>query len=428
MREMDARTMREKSTEVDRLRQEVERLAGEVEVLKGVVEEGLKERRSARELSRDASELEYVTFDEGVQDAANQTQIQDSPEADQEDEEPEAFDPASIPGSSREHAGYPNQTIRTDYATIGSRGASPPVIPPLSERFIDDEEVDRISAEMEERRSERSGGGSPPQTPSYFNSGEHSREEIDTATRRRRPAAEDIEEDEQQWASFSRRRRQDAPRPSAPTPAHASSRHRQQDVASDSEAPVPHIRGARMERLFHTAEHDAQSCTMCRRRGRRPGGRPAENGGRPLSPSWLPSRLARTGSHDDDDEGFVEGSESVEEEEREAYLREARNRKKHGGHRTPPQAVLARVIREMEQDFGHYKRYSRCSGPCSTDVLMNCGLASIASWLISTNWLMPSLMSQSEELSHSTFGRLLISSRRRYALCVIVLVGTDGIC
>jgi prefoldin subunit 5 len=50
LRESDARTLREKSAEVERLREEVERLAGEVEVLRGVVEEGLNERRAVREV------------------------------------------------------------------------------------------------------------------------------------------------------------------------------------------------------------------------------------------------------------------------------------------------------------------------------------------------------------------------------------------
>lgn len=49
LRDSDANALREKSDDVDRLRVQVERLAGEVEVLRGVVEEGLRERRSARE-------------------------------------------------------------------------------------------------------------------------------------------------------------------------------------------------------------------------------------------------------------------------------------------------------------------------------------------------------------------------------------------
>ncbi len=39
LRDQDVRGLKEKSLEVDRLRQEVERLAGDVEALRGVVEE-----------------------------------------------------------------------------------------------------------------------------------------------------------------------------------------------------------------------------------------------------------------------------------------------------------------------------------------------------------------------------------------------------
>ncbi len=42
LRDIDSATLREKSSEITRLKNEVERLAGEVEVLRGVVEEGLR--------------------------------------------------------------------------------------------------------------------------------------------------------------------------------------------------------------------------------------------------------------------------------------------------------------------------------------------------------------------------------------------------
>jgi hypothetical protein len=49
--------LRDKSAEVERLREEVEKLAGEVEVLKGVVEEGLNERRAMKQV-QDKSDVE----------------------------------------------------------------------------------------------------------------------------------------------------------------------------------------------------------------------------------------------------------------------------------------------------------------------------------------------------------------------------------
>ncbi|KAJ3559487.1 hypothetical protein NM688_g313 [Phlebia brevispora] len=55
LRDTDVRALKDKSRDVDHLRQEVERLGGEVEVLRGVVEEGLKQRREVREQSTDQS-------------------------------------------------------------------------------------------------------------------------------------------------------------------------------------------------------------------------------------------------------------------------------------------------------------------------------------------------------------------------------------
>lgn len=92
LRESDALSLTEKA-------QEVERLAGEIEVLRGVVEEGLNERRQGRG-------------------------------ADQSDDlvAPRAVDPDPPVVRS------PESSVR---------------------RFIDDEELDRISVDHDERRSER---------------------------------------------------------------------------------------------------------------------------------------------------------------------------------------------------------------------------------------------------------------------------------
>lgn len=97
--------MTEKAQEINELRNEVERLAGEIEVLRGVVEEGLHERRQGRD-------------------------------ADQH--EPSRHQP--------------------------DRPLSPVVesTEPSIRRFIDDEEIDRISEDLDERRSERASNSSVP--------------------------------------------------------------------------------------------------------------------------------------------------------------------------------------------------------------------------------------------------------------------------
>lgn len=401
MRESDARALKEKSAEIDRLREEVERLAGEVEVLRGVVEEGLKERRAAREASQSQSQFRsFVTEEEEEDEDEDELQPeetqQEEEEEDHDDDEAEPFDPLSIPGSSRENV-LPDKTIRTDHATIGSSNLGLSTSAPRTQRFIDDDELERISAEIEERRSERSVGsaGSNSQLQSYFHSGEHERESrasspVQGNKKWRRTTVEDVADADEsmnrrapspgpsrhnqfglQAPNATPRQRPSLLRPAAPTPAHGAAHNRRTSQNRSSElkappapeAPFPQIRGARLERLFFSAEHDNRTCTMCQRRTRRPGGAPAEEGGRPLSPSWLPSRLGRVRGNQareqDDDEGFVEGSEELDE--RPQLGREARRngKQREGGPSTklPPQTVLARVIQEMEDDFGHYKRF-----------------------------------------------------------------------
>jgi hypothetical protein len=55
---------------------------------------------------------------------------------------------------------------------------------------------------------------------------------------------------------------------------------------------------------------------------------------------------------EEDDEGFVEGPEAP---------RDSKGKRNHSNGREreglPPQTVLARVLRELEEDFTHYKRF-----------------------------------------------------------------------
>ncbi|KAJ7758561.1 hypothetical protein DFH07DRAFT_1060422 [Mycena maculata] len=373
LRERDSRALKEKGAEVDRLRQEVERLAGEVEVLRGVVEEGLRERRAVREavdfseaqsagdvaMSADleeesSSEEEYPPEEEGE---ADEEPLDDRSSMDEDESDAEPFDPVSIMGSSRENVGatgVPDRTMRTDHATRGS--SSNPNTPG---RFIGDEELARIAADVEERRSDLSSGSyrgrvrapSPP-------------------LRNQRATVEDVSDagtevprvPSPSRAGPSEPRRSSYPaRPAVPTPSRA-----RQNAQAGPETPFPQIRGAHLERLFFSApEHNARTCTVCcRRRVPEP----------QALASWLPSRMernfrarmqeAREEVEDEEDEGFVEGEEQDTEAER------ARAHKRLGKQREPddvnyeavarkaglpPQTIVARVIRELEDDFTHYK-------------------------------------------------------------------------
>lgn len=315
----------------------------------------------------------------------------------EEDEEPEPFDPSS-------HANFnmADKTMRTDHATMGSSanlGASTMTTAPgeRDEQLLDMEDLERISAEVEERRSDaslvslarsrRSRSPSPVRTSSPS--------PTPTRSQRRAAVVEEEEEEEEGTeravspASTSYRHQQrlghqqqqqeqqrqkpssSSSRPSAPTPGQAArhSRRSHPPQPEELETPFPQIRGERLERLFFSApEHNAKTCTVCYRRRHRD---------RPSSPSWVKHRQHRhpqaeeeEEEEEEEDEGFAEGSDDVPVppefkgkqrdvgagqghvtfSENPAYWRQAGQ--KEG---LPPQTVVMRVIRELEDDFTHYK-------------------------------------------------------------------------
>ncbi|KAI0350352.1 hypothetical protein OH77DRAFT_1489227 [Trametes cingulata] len=388
LRDSDARTLAEKSKEVDRLRQEVERLAGEVQVLRGVVEEGLKERRSFREHSEghdqetrtedaeltseeESSSAESTQQQEPRPQSRQQRIVVSAPSAhedDSEDEESVASSSRRSPTPSpRRRPAVADRTMRTDHATLASSQ-----IPSLSasKPFLDSEEVSRITQEIEERRSERSASmqsRSSEQSQSRSMSQEPSQSWSLNQGRRSRPASPSIAIDQDDSAvprgpaagSRPSSPRMDAPqaqsRPPAPTPAAAlrdgrQKRRTQTEPAVEPETPFPQIRGTRLERLFFSApEHNAETCTVCHRRRRR---RPDVE----QAASWLRdrehARARREEVDEDEDEGYAEGPEDIHDR-RERLARAERDRGQD--ERVPPQTVLARVLRELEDDFTHYK-------------------------------------------------------------------------
>ncbi|KAH8995099.1 hypothetical protein EDB86DRAFT_3166025 [Lactarius hatsudake] len=315
LREADKSTLRQKVREVDLLRREVEKIAGEVEVLKGVMEEGLRERRE-RGLSNSHDGLQ----DHGP-DACQEGNIDNSELGEGQDEDED---------------GNPNfRQDADDYEIEGVR-------PALA--------LECISMELEERRSERSRSSSrlgsslssngSPHAPSVASSIGSARSSRIVESPVERAATPDSIH---QWERVS------SPppavqvsRPSTPTPAHAA---RERPPAG--ETAFPQIRGTRLERMFFSApEHNAKTCTVCHRR------RHYEAAQRPL---WCPASKGRKVTVVEEDEGFEEGS--IVDGER--------------GHRTstnldffykgsrsdklPPQTVLVQVLRELEDDFTHYK-------------------------------------------------------------------------
>ena len=114
--------------------------------------------------------------------------------------------------------------------------------------------------------------------------------------------------------------------------------------------PFPQIRGGHLERLFFSApEHNVKTCNVCHRRTKRP-----------QSPSWIPrQRAVVEDPENDEDEGFAEDPDAPraprdkgKRREHVIFSQDPRQWKREG---LPPQTVLARVLRELEDDFTHYK-------------------------------------------------------------------------
>ncbi|KAK0221898.1 hypothetical protein IW262DRAFT_1296528 [Armillaria fumosa] len=363
LRDSDHRTLKEKTAEINQLRAEVERLAGEVEVLRGVVEEGLKERRASREAVE--ATRSRIVINEPLIGQQDEPAVEEHSHGEEEleqssAEEEDILEPAS---TSKADGAPPDKTMRTDHATLGSTN------PAASGGFIEEDELEQISADVEERRSERSisfteQNPRPPRSPSLAIP--QTSVQVEDVPEFDRPSQNSHWADESRSSSPSpslrahRRRRTPTPsvaRPAAPTPGHAAAhdRHPNRDDDEVPQTPFPQIRGARLERLFFSApEHNAKTCNVChRRRGHR-------KDTRPMSPSWLPSRFAKQFQADveedqedgsDEDEGFADGSEGVDDGDR----RTSATPRVPTAKGVPPQTVLMKVIRELQDDFTHYK-------------------------------------------------------------------------
>ena len=406
LRESDSRALREKGSEIVQLKEEVERVAGEVEVLRGVVEEGLKERRMAREVSGVQESLADVAMSRDEEEAEDEEEGREEEEEEEqeeegleyrsqeeeEDEEPEPFDDSS----SHANVNMGDKTMRTDHATIGSSanlGASTMTTATgeRDEQLLDMEDLERISAEVEERRSDaslvsltrsrrsrspspvRASSPSPTPTRSQRRATVAEEEEEEEGTERAVSPALTSYRHQQRLGHQQQQPRQKPPsssfRPSAPSPGQAARHTRRSNPPQpeELETPFPQIRGERLERLFFSApEHNAKTCTVCYRR---------RHMDRPSSPSWMKHRQHQRHQaeeeEEEEDEGFAEGSDDVPApaelkgkqrdigsgqghvtfSENPAYWRQAGQ--KEG---LPPQTVVMRVIRELEDDFTHYKR------------------------------------------------------------------------
>ena len=442
LRDSDSRSLKEKGAEIIKLREEVQRLAGEVEVLRGVIEEGLKERRASREIhvSHSVADIAMSQDLEEEQEEGNEDEVEDEDVAEEDDsdellsvveEEAEPFDPVSIheelsrvnqvdktmrtdfatagstnlaesmtsrrfvdkeePTITPSRVNQADKTIRTDFATVGSTN---PAESMTSRRFVDKEELDRISAEVEERRSNRSSNSTGSQSrrarsPSVRMDRRATVEDEDEHERlsqtsnilhhsqshllpivQPEPQTSNMPHHSQSRLHTTVQPEPSSFRPSTPAVGYAPTKQAgparfQEHLQNEPETPFPQIRGEHLERLFFSApEHNAKTCTVCYRRRHRTG----------RSSPW-PSyprkdRARNAAEEEEEDEGFGEGSEEAADMDRVPKDNKGKQRDyvifskdpgrwRQVGRREglPPQTVVARVIRELEDDFTHYKRY-----------------------------------------------------------------------
>lgn len=107
-------------------------------------------------------------------------------------------------------------------------------------------------------------------------------------------------------------------------------------------AAFPQIRGSRMERLFFAApEHDPMTCHACHRRERR---------GFELNRECSP----------EEDEELLRAYFQTEGAGR---RRQTMKTMPEGGDARHPQTILTHVLRDMEDDFSHYKAFVFSSPP-----------------------------------------------------------------
>ena len=372
LRDADTDALQAKSEEVNMLKDKVEGLAGEVEVLKGVVEEGLKERRMLREQSTGSVEDDQhpVHAPQAAPNANGRQLRKEESEESSEESEDESVEDSITASRSLLIRPSPatDKTTRTDYATVGTQSQ-------VTRPFVTDEELERISVELSERRSERSRASSVagstkslprsltyvtdrPTSPFLRGSAQSAPPDLARSERNSSPELDPRIPDPRYRVD-----RTTAPMPPGPAPgtppdrrnprrARREEKEKAQDHAALEElesSPFPQIRGERLERLFFSApDHNSGSCNVCNWRKRN-----HEDKANGRRPSWLLSRFATDMRSrmpgvgvDGDDEGFAEGMD-------EEIM--ARERKWQERERDPPQTVLMRVVRELEDDFTHYK-------------------------------------------------------------------------
>ncbi|EJC97962.1 uncharacterized protein FOMMEDRAFT_143465 [Fomitiporia mediterranea MF3/22] len=329
LREHDIQEVREKLAEVESLNLEVERLGGEVEILRGVVEEGLNERRRAKQAmdstvnydesaSGVAHEREATASFAGQNDVVNDSSHVDFPSP-----------PPSRPQSRQEYRAFGNRAQMSSAPTAGPVRFDAPA----DELSVVEDAREEARERPGEQREKTSAMRYRQDIGTYQSQAVHENGHQDT--RRTRFAGIRVTKDDD-----NRRVRRTTDNNPMPSERLAGTIQSEKEKAVQTETPFPQIRGERLERLFFSApEHNEKTCRVCHRH-RRPGASDDELD----FPSWLPPRKrCRTGDEDGRHHYEIDGLAGVS---RHAPFSE---------DRLPPQTVLVRVLGELEDDFTHYK-------------------------------------------------------------------------
>ena len=276
-------------------------------MLRGVVEEGLNERQRAKEDAASAnasiaSQAYNRQAEPSVNDIGTNMSRAEIPS-------PPPSRPTSPALDQQQRSRKGRGKLRFAFRSSGQP----------HDRFIDDEELERVSAELEERRSVRS------------ESNDSQACEPENLSASARKTASRIREG--QRAGHARARKSDL---------NTSSDKRASKPEVERER-FPYLQSRHLEQLFFSApDHNAQTCRLCHRRQR------PDHADENLDfPSFLPPRKRARLSHDDGAPRRRQ-SDSLHQEGR---LSGAPFSKDH----LPPQTVLARVLSELEDEFSHYK-------------------------------------------------------------------------
>jgi hypothetical protein len=354
LRESDRKSLKAKSLEIDKLRREVERLSGEVEVLRAVVEEGLRERRQVREQQLLSDDLRHDTTQHLGQEAHDQDVLEG---------EPETHESTRCPGEVVGPTLYQewDRTALIDHHDQSLLNAAPAISHCVEKRHSKhniDSGVDELMSDRSAHQVHaRSWSQARAQSPSRAEAGPSNKNNDIECPAEAIPAADVANPGPSSLLPGVDLHQvvQDLPQASVrehPTPPQA-----QTATGRPASSPFPQIRGNRLERLFFSGLTRCPSCPVCTCRRRQYSTVSQRLPGLPRSMAGE----ERPSDHEDD-EGFVDGSG----EEQQVLHGPCNKRKQNEGSRKgtiglPPQTILARVVRELEDDFTHYKAFVELS-------------------------------------------------------------------